>query len=182
MRKNRYIIAALLIISIITMSLLAGCTNKSTVSSTPTRKYSIVKVMNITDLQGVKWQTYQLRLTLQGGATFTLDLNLANADKVDCYYLTEKPAAGGSVQFQVKAGTEVVYPAGTSSSAAASGAAGNTSDRFSITATQSHGSSYRLIYHNNQADINSNETIYTEITYPANVSGDDSIFIPLETN
>ena len=182
MRKSRYIITALLIISIITTSLLAGCAGKSTVTSAPTRKYDIVKVMNIVDLQGKKWKTYQLRLTLDGGATFTIDLNLANGDKLDCYYTTEKPTSGGSVGFQVKAGTVVIYPPGSTGSTAATGVVGNTSDRLSITATQAYGTSYRLVFRNNLADINSKETIYTEITYPANASGDDSIFIPLETN
>jgi len=181
-RKSRYIITALLIVSTTITSLLAGCTAKTAVSTTPTRKYDIVKVMNIVDLQGAKWQTYQLRLTLEGGATFTIDLNLANGDKLDCLYTTEKPTSGGSVNFQVKAGTMVVYPSGTTDSTAASGALGNTSDRLSITATKSNGSSYRLIFHNNLADKNSKETIYTAITYPGNDSGGDSIFIPLETN
>lgn len=182
MKINRYIFTALLIISIIAASLLTGCAGKSTTPATPARTYDIVKVINVVDLQGVKWQTYQLRLTLEGGATFTIDLNLVNGDKVDCLYTTEKPTSGGSVNFQVKAGAVVIYPPGTSGSTAATGALGNTSDRFSFTATQANGTSYRLVFHNNLADINSKETIYTEITFPANNSGEDSIFIPLETN
>jgi hypothetical protein len=178
MRINRYIITVLLILSIMMMSLLAGCGSKSTVSSTPARKYDIVKVMTITDLQGAKWKTYQLRLTLDAGATFTIDLNLANGDKIDCYYITENPATGGSVNFQIKAGDTVVYPPST----AVSATPGNTSDSFIVTATQTNGSSYRLIYRNTMPDKNSKETIYTEIKYPANGAGDDSIFIPLETN
>jgi len=39
-----------------------------------------------------------------------------------------------------------------------------------------------LVFHNNLSDINSKEVIYTEINYPANASGEDSIFIPLQTN
>jgi hypothetical protein len=165
------------------ISMLVGCVGKSGVTSTPTRKYEIVKVMNIVDLQGAKWKTYQLRLTLEGGATFTIDLNLAIGDKVDCLYTTEKPSSGGSVNFQVKAGTALVYPAGaTGSITTGSGALGNTSDRLAITASQANGTSYRFIFHNNLADKNSKEVIYTEITYPGNDSGEDSIFIPLETN
>ena len=178
MRKSRYIITALLILSILMTSMLFGCAGKSSSSTTPTRTYSIVKITHITDLQGVKWENYQIRLTLEGGATFTIDLNLTAGNKVDCWYTTEKPTSGGSVNFQVEAGTSVIYPASTNGSAAA----GNTSDRLSFTATQADGTSYRLVFHNNLADINSKETIYTEITYPANDSGEDSIFIPLETN
>ena len=183
MKKNRYIFTALMIISIITTSLLAGCAGKATTQSTPTRKYDIVKVMNIVDSQGAKWKVYQLRLTLEGGATFTIDLNLNDGDAVKCLYTTEKPTSGGSVNFQVKAGTAIIYPSGTTGSAtAAAGAVGDTSDLLSFTATQASGTSYRLIFHNNLSDKNSKETIYTEITYPANDSGEDSIFIPLETN
>jgi hypothetical protein len=182
-KKNRYIFTALMIISIITTSLLAGCAGKSTTQSPPTRKYDIVKVMNIVDLQGAKWKVYQLRLTLEGGATFTIDLNLSDGDTVKCLYTTEKPTSGGSVNFQVKAGTAVIYPSGTTGSATTgSGAVGNTSDLLSFTAAQANGTSYKLIFHNNLADKNSKETIYTEITYPATDSGEDSIFIPLETN
>jgi len=165
------------------MSMLLGCVGKTGVTSTPTRKYEIVKVTDIVDSQGAKWKIYQLRLTLEGGATFTIDLNLTNSDKVDCWYNTEKPTSGGSVNFQVKAGTAVIYPSGTPGATAGNSAAlGNTSDRLSFTATQANGTSYRLVFHNNLADINSKESIFTEITYPNNNQGEDSIFIPIETN
>ncbi len=183
MKKSRYILTVLMILSILTTSLLAGCVGKSGVTSTPTRKYDIVKVTDIVDSQGAKWKIYQLRLTLEGGATFTIDLNLTNNDNVECWYTTEKPTSGGSVNFQVKAGAAVIYPSGTTSSTAGNSTAlGNTSDRLSFAATQANGTSYRLIFHDNLADINSKETIFTEITYPNNNSGEDSIFIPLETN
>jgi hypothetical protein len=175
--KNRYIITGLLILSILMTSLLFGCIGKSSSTSTPTRKYEIVKATQV-DSKGVKWQIYQLRLQLEGGATFTVDLNLTDSDKVDCWYKIEKPTSGGSVDFQVKAGASVIY----TSVATGSTAVGNTSDRLTFTAAQANGTSYRLIFHNNLADKNSKETIFTEIVYPAKDSGEDSIFIPLETN
>ena len=178
MKKSRYIISSLLIVSILAATLLAGCAGQTSTSTTPTRVYSIVKVTEITDMQGVKWENYQLRLTLQGGGTFPIDLNLAPGNVVSCWYTTEKPTSGGSVNFQVEAGTAVIYP----TVAAGTGAVGNTSDRLTFTAAQANGTSYRLVFHNNLSDINSKETIYTEINYPANASGEDSIFIPLETN
>lgn len=178
MKINRYIISSILIVSLLAATLLVGCTGKTATSTTPTRVYSIVKVTEITDMQGVKWENYQLRLTLQGGGTFPIDLNLAAGNVVSCWYTTEKPTSGGSVNFQIEAGTAVIYP----TAAAGTGAAGNTSDRLTFTATQANGSSYRLVFHNNLSDINSKEVIYTEINYPANASGEDSIFIPLQTN
>ncbi len=178
MKRNRFIITAFLIISILSTLLAAGCASSSSSTSTPARKYSIVKANQILDSKGVKWQIYQLRLTLDGGATFTIDLNLADSDKVDCWYTTEKPTSGGSVSFQVNAGTNVIYI----SAASGTTAVGNTSDRLSFTAATANGTSYRLIFHNNLANINSKETIYTEITYPAKDPSEDSIFIPLETN
>jgi hypothetical protein len=108
-----------------------------------------------------------------------VDLNLADGDKVDCWYDTEQPTSGGSVDFKVRAGTSIIY----TSVAASTAAVGNTSDRLpTFTAAQANGTSYRLVFHNNLSDINSKETIFTEIMYPGKDSGDDSIFIPLETN
>jgi hypothetical protein len=176
--KNRYIITALLIISIIAISLLFGCSGKASSTTSPTRKYQIVKVTDIVDSKGAKWKIYQLRLDLEGNAVFTIDLNLSVNDKVDCWYKLEKPTSGASVDFQVKAGDEAIY----SSVAAGSTALGNTSDRLSFTASETKGTSYRLIFHNNMTDKASKETIFTEIIYPANSSGEDSIFIPLETD
>jgi hypothetical protein len=177
-RKNRYIFTILMIISIIATLLLSGCVGKTTTQSTPARKYQIAMVKDITDSKGAKWKIYQLRLTLDGGATFTVDLNLTDGDKVDCWYSTEKPATGGSVDFQIQAGTTLIY----ASTSASSAAIANTSDRLSFSAVKANGTSYRLIFHSNQADKNSKETVLTEITYPATDSGEDSIFIPLETN
>lgn len=178
MRKSRLIISALLIVSILVTSTLFGCTSKSN-TTLPERKYQIVMAKDIIDSKGAKWKIYQLRLTLDGGATFTVDLNLADGDKVDCWYNTEKPATGGSVDFKVRAGNNIIY----TSTAATTASVGNTSDRLpTFSAAQANGTSYRLVFHNNLADKNSKETIFTEITYPGKDTGDDSIFIPLETN
>jgi len=178
LRKNRHVIRILLLISLLATLLLASCVGQTTIT-TPIRSYSIVKTADIVDLQGVKWEYYQLRLTLQGGGTFTGDLNLSAGDEVGCYYITEQPESGGSVRFQVEAGASVIYPLGITTNTADPG---NTSDRFSFTAKQVDGTSYRLIFHNNSPDINSKEIIYTEISFPANSSGEDSILVPIETN
>jgi len=178
MKKTRYIILALLIISMLAASLITGCTGKSSGTTTPARKYQIVKITDIVDSKNDKWKIYQLMLTLDGGATFTIDLNLADTNKVDCWYTTEKPTTGGSVDFKVKAGTDTVYQ----SSGTGAAGLGSTSDRLSFTAVKLSGTSYRLVFHNNLTDKNSKETIFTEIRYPATDSGEDSIFIPLETN
>ena len=178
MRKNRHVIRILLLISLLATLLLASCVGQTT-NTTPKRSYSIVKTADIVDLQGVKWEYYQLRFTLQGGGIFTVDLNLSAGDEVTCYYITEQPESGGSIGFQVEAGTSVIYPLGVRTNAADPG---NTSDRFSFTTKQVDGTSYRLIFHNNLPDINSKEIIYTEINFPANASGEDSILVPLETN
>jgi len=177
-KNSKYIVLSILIGSLLATMMLTGCTGQTTTSTTPTRVYSIVKTTEITDLQGVKWEDYQLRLTLQGGGTFPIDLNLAAGNVVSCWYTTEKPASGGSVVFQIEAGNSVIYPTGGTGA----GAAGNTSDKLTFTASQANGTSYRLVFHNNLSDINSKETIYTEINYPANATGEDSIFIPLQTN
>ena len=104
MKNSKYIVLSILIGSLLATMMLTGCTGQTTTSTTPTRVYSIVKTTEITDLQGVKWEDYQLRLTLQGGGTFPIDLNLAAGNVVSCWYTTEKPASGGSVVFQIEAG------------------------------------------------------------------------------
>jgi hypothetical protein len=104
-------------------------------------------------------------------------MNMMPGNEVSCWYNTEQPSSGGSVNFQIVAGNTIIYPLVATSAADP----GYTSDNFSFTASQANGSSYRLIFHNNLPDINANETIYTEITCPANPSGEDSIFVPLET-
>jgi hypothetical protein len=131
-------------------------------------------VKNIVDSNNLEWKIYQLRLELEGGATFTIDLNLRSGDKVDCWYKIEKPKSGGSVDFQIKAGTSIIY-----ASVIGAKEDGNNSDRLTFYATQSGGTSYRLIFYNSLTDDNLKETIFTEIIYPANASDEDSIFVPL---
>src|SRR5208283_4635065 len=151
---NRCMVITLLLISLIVPLSFVGCMGQTTTVTTSTRSYSIVKTTDITDLEGTKWQICQLTLVLQGGGTFTVDLNLTVNDKVNCWYNTEQPASGGNVGFQVEAGTTVIYPSGTTNSADP----GNTSDNLSFNVTQADGTSYRLIFHNNVPDINSSET------------------------
>jgi hypothetical protein len=171
-------VITLLLISLIVPLSFVGCIGQTTTVTTPTRSYSVVKATDVTDLEGTKWQIYQLSMVLQGGGTFTIDMNLMPNAKVSCWYNTEQPTSGGSVSFHIEAGDSIIYPLGTPSSADP----GDTSDNLTFTASQADGSSYRLIFHNNLPDINANETIYTEISCPANPSGEDSIFVPLETN
>lgn len=177
MKNNERVIAILFLISAIISLLLTGCVGQTTTVTTPTRSYSVVKTADVTDLEGTKWQIYQLSMVLQGGGTFTIDMNMMPGNEVSCWYNTEQPSSGGSVNFQIVAGNTIIYPLVATSAADP----GYTSDNFSFTASQANGSSYRLIFHNNLPDINANETIYTEITCPANPSGEDSIFVPLET-
>lgn len=173
MKKGKIAVALFLVL---VMLLAIGCSGNSSSTATPTGKCEIVKVTKVKS-GDAQWAIYQLHLEIEGGGTFTIDLNLTDGDKVDCWYNTEKPSTGGSVDFQVKAGSSVIY----TSTATGSTAGGNTSDRLSFTASQANGASYRLIFRNSLADKNSKETIFTEIIYPAKDSAEDSIFIPLET-
>jgi len=57
---------------------------------------------------------------------------------------------------KVRAGNNVIY----TSTAAATAAVGNTSDRLpTFSASAANGTSYRLVFHSNLADKNSKETI-----------------------
>lgn len=179
MNRNKFIITGLLVLSILAASLLSGCSNKSNSTATPSRKCQIVKVNEVYSKDtDSNWKIYQLRLTLEKGARFTIDLNLNAGDKVDCWYKIEKPSSNGSIDFQVKAGTVQIY----TSSTAASTVTGNASDLLSFDAAQAYGTSYRLIFYNDSTIEDANETIFVEITYPSSESADDSIFIPLETD
>ena len=166
---------AVSVVMVLAMLLIVGCSGGSETAATPARTYEIVKMTKVNS-QNTEWQVCQLRLEIEGGGIFTIDLNLADGDKVDCWYKTEKPTTGGSVGFQVKAGVAVIY-----NTVATSATAGITSDRLSFTASQSTGTSYRLIFENKLADKNSKETIFAEIIYPVKDSSADVIFIPLET-
>ena len=178
MKNNKRGMAIMLLTSTIVPLLLISCVGQTTTVTTPTRSYNVVKTADITDLEGTKWQIYQLSMVLQGGGTFTIDMNLTPDDEVSCWYNTEQPSSGGSVNFKIEAGDSLIYPLVPTSSADP----GDTSDDFTFTASPADGSSYRLIFHNNLPDLNATETIYTEITCPANLSGEDTIFVPLETN
>jgi len=104
---------------------------------------------DIIDSKGAKWKIYQLRLTLDGGATFTVDLNLADGDKVDCWYNTENRRQAEVLilksepeiilfihRRQRLRPRVVILP-----------------DRLpTFSAAQANGTSYRLVFHNNLAD------------------------------
>lgn len=171
MKKNSITILTILVLL---MLVTVGCGGSSSTTVVPEREFEIVKVGKVNSIDG-QWQIYQLSLKIEGGGTFTVNLNLSNGDKVDCYYEVEKPAEGGSIKCQVKAGDSIIYssPSGTAE-------AGNTSDRFTFTASSAYGTSYRIVFWNTLPDIKSKQTIFTEIIYPVKPSGEDSIFIPLD--
>lgn len=171
MKKNKFLIVIVLVLA---MLFTIGCGGNSDATAVPEREYEIVKVSRIKS-KDAQWEIYQLKLVIEGGGKFTIDLNLNDGDKVDCWYNVEKPGTGGSVDFQVKGGSAVIYTSTSGSTATAI-----TSDRLSFTASQAYGTSYRLIFKNNLPDIKSKETISVEIVYPAKTSDEDSIFIPLD--
>ncbi|MBN1643448.1 MAG: hypothetical protein JW856_01310 [Dehalococcoidales bacterium] len=171
MKKFRVILSIFMVLS---MLLAAGCSKGS--AAAPERKYEIVKMTKVHS-QDAEWQVCQLRLEIGGGSTFTIDLNLADGDKVDCWYKLEKPSSSGNVGFQVKAGAAIVYEKTVTTASD-----GNTEDRFSFTASQAFGTSYRLIFENKLTDVKSKETIFTEIIYPVKESSEDIIFVPLDTD
>jgi hypothetical protein len=168
--------SSIFIVTILVLGMLftVGCGGSSETTAVPGREYEIAKVAKVNSVDG-QWQIYQLNLKIEGGGKFTVDLNLAAGDRVDCYFKVEKPSEGGSMSCQVKAGDSVIYtsPGGVTGE-------GNTSDRFSFTASPANGTSYRIIFQNTQPDIKSKQTIFTEIIYPVKSSGEDSIFIPLD--
>jgi hypothetical protein len=172
-KKNKI---AIVIVLVLVMLFALGCSGNASATTTPERSYEIVKVTKVKS-KDAQWEIYHLHLVVEGGGKFTIDLNLNDGDKVDWWYNVEKPSTGGNIDFQIKAGANVIY---TSTSGTTTTT--NTSDRYWFTASQADGTSYRLIFQNTLPDRKSKETIFIELIYPSKTSGEDSIFIPIDAN
>lgn len=133
------------------MALLAGCS--STSKSTNLGKLEILRKAVL----GGKWQMYQVRITLDSGSDFDIDLlDLANNDKVDGYFYPEK---GSGATLEITAGATVIYKTeGTVTG-------GTLSDRFSFNATQPVGTAYVLKLHNGGTD--KSVSVFLEVIYPS---------------
>jgi len=141
---------ALGLVFVLALALLAGCS--STSKSTNLGKYEILRKAVL----GGKWQMYQIRITLDSGSDFDIDLlNLANNDKVDGYFYPEN-GSGGTLE--ITAGTNVLYKTEVAV------AAGTISDRFSFTASQPVGTAYVLKLHNGGTE--KSVAVFLELIYP----------------
>ncbi|MDP2918827.1 MAG: hypothetical protein Q8O43_01215 [Dehalococcoidia bacterium] len=149
MNKKSFVLGLVIILVI---TLLAGCT--STSKSANTGKYEIVRGAVL----GGKWQMYQMRIHLESGAAFDIDLlDLVTNDKVDGYFYPER---GSGASLEIKAGVNIIYKADPAGIPAGS----TLSDRFSFTANQPLGTAYVLNFRNSGSE--KTVTILMEIIYP----------------
>ena len=147
--------------AVLAMALLAGCSSTSKAGNLG--KYEILRKATL----GGAWQMYQIRVTLDAGKDFDIDLlDLANNDRVDGYFFTEK---GTGASLTVSAGSQVIFQSQVPPAEAPA------SDRFSFTATQPHGTAYVLKLHNGGAE--KAVSVFLELIYP----GTGNIRGPIDT-
>ena len=144
-----------LVISLLSIVALAGCSAFNSGSSATPKP----KILRQTQLAG-EWQMYQVEVTLTSGTQLPLIIQLADGDKADGYFYVEK--GDNNIAFQVTAISQVYQsdfkniPTGQAAS-----------DRFSFTATQAQGLSYKLTLSNNTASSQkSSATVFLEVIYP----------------
>jgi|GEM_PF-2880885 len=116
-----------------------------------TGKYEIIRKSGL----GAAWQMYQIRIVLEAGNNFDVDLlGLSGADKVDGYFYLEK---GTGAALVIKAGDSVLYQ----SAAAAGGEV--VSDRFSFIAGLPAGTAYVFNFSNPGTET---VNVFLELIYP----------------
>ncbi len=149
-RKEFFVAMALVLILALALSSTISCTRSR---STPNGKYEILRKAVL----GNTWQMYQIRITLESGSDFDVDLlDLVGTDKVDGYFYPEK---GTGASLEIKAGTNPIYNADP----ATVSLGGALSDRFSFPANQPPGTAYVLKFHNGGT---ATVTVFTELIYP----------------
>jgi hypothetical protein len=149
--KRIRLLALILVTSILVLGTLAGCSSSK--NTTPTGKYEILRRA----ILGNTWQMYQIRVVLESGSDFDIDLlGLMGTDKVDGYFYPEK---GIGATVTIMSGATVIYKADSSSVALG----GTLSDRFSFPADQPSGTAYVLQFHNGGTDT---VNIFVELIYP----------------
>jgi len=149
--KHIKLFAIVLMVSILIPGVLAGCSGSK--SSTPTGKYEILR----SAVLGNTWQMYQIRVSLESGSDFDIDLlGLSGTDKVDGYFYPEK---GIGASLSILSGPNVIYKADSSTVALG----GTLSDRFSFPADQPSGTAYVLQFHNGGTET---VNIFLELIYP----------------
>jgi hypothetical protein len=152
MKRNKILIMLYIaLVMVLAVSLLTGCSSSK--STTPVGKYEIIRKAVL----GNTWQMYQIRVVLESGSDFDIDLlELAGTDKVDGYFYPEK---GVGASLEIKAGSLVLYKADPATVALG----GTLSDRFSFQANQPAGTAYVIIFHNGGTDT---VNVFVELIYP----------------
>ena len=154
MKRNKFFTALILVIILVLLvPASVGCSGSSNKNSTPTGKYEILRKA----ILGNTWQMYQIRITLESGSDFDIDLlDLGGTDKVDGYFYPEK---GVGASLEISAGTNILYKADTTTVALG----GTLSDRFSFQANLPTGTAYVVAFHNGGTDT---VNIFLELIYP----------------
>jgi len=148
--KKQKILLIFTVLALLPVAVFGGGCGGSKDSGPATGKYEVLRKADL----GAAWQMYQLRIVLEAGNNFDVDLlGLAGTDKVDGYFYPEK---GTGATLAIKAGDNVIYQ---------SSAAGSepVSDRFSIVAALPAGTAYVLNFANPGTET---VNIFQELIFP----------------
>ena len=140
------------LVALLMLTVFAGCSGNS--ESAHVGKHEILREAVL----GHNWQMYQVRLKLEPGSYFDIDLrDMAPGDKVDGYFFLE---TGSTVNVEITSGANVIYRFDS-----VNVIAGDTvSDRFSFVNNQPLGTAHVLKFTN--IGTEKNISVFLEIIYP----------------
>ena len=156
----------LIMAAVLALAAAIGCSSKSnSTEKAPPASLKIVREAKI----GSQWEMKQVEINVE--TEFTLDIKLAEGNKVDGYFYLER---GSHVDFQIS-GSSLIYQSRPPDDKTDT----ITSDRFSFTASQAQGLAYYLTFRATpvSGEEPEKQTVFIEIIYPAT----GSVFVPIGT-
>ena len=140
------------LVALLMLVVFAGCSGNS--ESAHVGKHEILREAVL----GHNWQMYQVRLKLEPGSYFDIDLrDMVQGDKVDGYFFLE---TGSTVTVDITSGANVIYHFESVNAIAGS----TISDRFSFVTNLPLGTAHVLKFTN--IGTEKNISVFLEIIYP----------------
>ncbi|MBN1189041.1 MAG: hypothetical protein JXA46_04750 [Dehalococcoidales bacterium] len=153
------IITAVFIVSLLILAV--GCDKLPGQSTTTPPGSKIIKSVELAS----EWQMNQMQLEIEANEEFSVLLKLEPDDEADGFFYMEE---GNDVDFSIT-GNSLIYKTKAPKSSVKI-----TSDRFSFTASEDEGTTYTLLFQNNN---NSKITLIMEIIFPST----GSMYVPVKT-
>jgi hypothetical protein len=140
------------LVALLMLTVFAGCSGNS--ESAHVGKHEILRDAVL----GNNWQMYQVRLKLDPGSYFDIDLrDMVPGDKVDGYFFVE---IGSTVTVDITSGANVIYHFESVNAIAGS----TISDRFSFVTNLPLGTAHVLKFANSGTE--KNISVFLEVIYP----------------